>query len=128
MASENVEYLNGIYERWSQGDFRTPIAEEFVLDMGPDLPDAGRYEGPEGVATYTRGFLEPWERITISAEKMIDREDSVLVRVHQVGTGMISGVETEQRYFHLWTFKGSVPIRMQTTLDESEAMSRLGVG
>lgn len=128
MSAENVAYLNGIYERWGRGDFRTPVSDGFTIEMGPDFPDAGEHVGVEGVAAYTRGLLEPWERLTIEAEEMFEGEDEVLVRVLQVGTGKSSGIPVQLRYFQLWIFGGPQPSRMVTIMDESDAMAHLGGG
>ncbi|MGH2981782.1 MAG: nuclear transport factor 2 family protein [Solirubrobacterales bacterium] len=130
MSDQNVALLEGIYERWSQGDFRTEAAygEQFSVELGPEFPDSGVHAGLEGVAAYTKGFLDPWERITITAEEMIDGEDKVLVRVLQSGTGRSSGIAVELRYFHLWSFDGTTPARMASIMEEADALARLGRG
>jgi len=128
MSAENVALLEDIYKRWAQGDFRTPVSEGFTVELAPEFPDAGKHVGVEGVAAYMRGFLEPWERITITAEEMIEENDQVLVRVFQQGTGDLSGIEVEVRYFMLWSFEGATPIRVQSIMEESDAMARVGGG
>lgn len=128
MSAENVEYLSGVYERWGRGDF-TPdpsFPDDMTIELGPEFPDAGRYVGPEGIAGYMRAFLEPWDLLTIRAEKMTDAGGKVLVSVLQSGTGKSSGVPVELRYFHLWTFDGARPVRMENIMEESDAQARLG--
>lgn len=127
MSAENLEVLRGIYERWAVGDFKTEdrVDPSFTITMGVDFPDTGVHAGREGVAAYTRGFLEPWERITIEAEEMADSGDLVLVRVRQAGTGISSGIAVELRYFQHWTFEDGTPVAMETIMDESEARQRL---
>jgi ketosteroid isomerase-like protein len=95
--------------------------------MGPGFPDAGTYLGPEGVAEYTRGFLEPWSRITIDAEEISEAGDSVVVAVWQRGTGTGSGAVTEFRYFHVWSFRGSRVIRFETFRERAEAIEAAGL-
>ncbi len=127
MASENVELLRGVYERWGRGDFKTEAVydDDFSVTLGPEFPDAGVHHGRDGVAAYTKSFLEPWERITIKAEEMIDGQDKVLVRVLQQGTGELSGVGVELRYFMLWTFAGGRPMRLESIMHEAEARAKL---
>jgi ketosteroid isomerase-like protein len=127
MSAENLELLRRVYDRWGGGDFHPDpaFAEEFAITIAVDFPDAGTHAGPEGVAAYMKGFLEPWERLTISAEEMIDSADRVLVRVLQSGTGISSGIAVELRYFHLWSFEGGRPTGMESIMREDEARARL---
>jgi ketosteroid isomerase-like protein len=130
MSAENLALLRGIYDRWAIGDFKTEdrVDPSFSLTMGPDFPDTGVHAGREGLAAYMKGFLEPWERITIEAEEMIDSGDRVLVRVLQAGTGNSSGIPVELRYFQLWTFEGPTPVAMETIMHEPDARARLERG
>jgi ketosteroid isomerase-like protein len=127
VSEENVELLRRIYERWEAGDFKPDPAleDDFTITMGPDFPDSGVHAGLDGVAAYMRGFLEPWELVTISPEEMIASGDKVLVRVRQAGTGTSSRIPVEMRYFHLWSFDGPRPVAMETIMYEGEARTRL---
>jgi ketosteroid isomerase-like protein len=130
MTEGNVEAVRGVYERWSQGDF---AASNDVLDplvllvMRPEFPDAGTYLGVDRVRDYTRGFLEPWTRITIEAEEIAEAGDSVVVAVRQSGSGSESGVETDFRYFHVWTFRGGKAIRLETVRERDDALRAVGL-
>ena len=130
MSQENVEAVRDAYERWSQGDFRSAVD---VLDplvlfvLGPEFPDAGTYLGHERVAEYTRGFLEPWTRITIQAEEVIDAGDSVVAAVLQCAVGGGSGAATEFRYFHVWSFRGRKVIRLENFRERAEALEAVGL-
>jgi ketosteroid isomerase-like protein len=128
MSAENVELLREIYDRWGTGDFRPhpSLGQDFTITMGPDFPDSGVHAGLEGVAAYMKAFLEPWKRVTITAEEMTDSGDRVLVRVLQSGTGESSGIPVEMRYFHLWSFNGATPLGMETIMHEADARARLG--
>jgi ketosteroid isomerase-like protein len=130
MSQERVDAVRSVYERWSEGDFRAAVdlLDPLVLFvMGPEFPDAGTYLGPEGVAEYTRGFLEPWEQITIDAEEIADAGDSVVVGVCQRGTGSGSGAATEFRYFHVWSFRGRRVIRFETFRKRAQALEAAGL-
>ena len=50
MSEENVDAIRGVYERWSEGDFRAgaDLFDPLILFvMRPEFPDAGTYLGPE---------------------------------------------------------------------------------
>jgi ketosteroid isomerase-like protein len=100
MAEANVEIIRDVYERWRAGDFRAgdDVFDPLVLFvMRPEFPDVGTYLGRDRLGEYTRGFLEPWSRITIEAEELISAGDSVVVPVWQRGVGEESGAATELR-------------------------------
>lgn len=130
MSEASVEIVRGIYDRWGEGDFRTPfdqMDEHVVFIMPPDLPDSGIYLGREALADYTRNFLAPWSKIAIEAEETIPAGDSVVVAVRQHGAGDASGIETELRYFHVWTFRGAKAIRLESIRDRDDALEAAGI-
>jgi ketosteroid isomerase-like protein len=97
MPSSNVEAVQGVYERWSRGDFAASLDvldPEVVFVVRSPLPEAGRYEGLASVRDYTRGFLEPWTRITIEAEEYTPAGEHVLAVVRQRGQGRAVGLES----------------------------------
>ena len=90
MSEENVEAVRGVYERWDRGDFSGSVElfdPAVVFVIGSGFPDAGSYAGLEGIRGYMRGFLEPWDRITIAAEELEDAGDTVIATVLQSGVG-----------------------------------------
>jgi ketosteroid isomerase-like protein len=130
MQPRAIDVLKRVYERWAVGDFASMVDAydpEVVFVMRPQFPDAGTYRGVERVAAYTRGFLEPWEHIAIEAEEIVEAGDSFVVAVRQHGTGKGSGVETELRYFHVWTFRGTKAIRLESVRERSDALGAVGL-
>ena len=130
MSQENVEAIRRIYDGWAGGDFEASVDvldPHVVLVMSPEFPDSGTYLGLEGVAEYTRGFLEPWSRITIEGEEFAAVGDSVIVAVRQAGVGGGSGAATEFRYFHVWSFRGAKVIRLETFRDRAAAFEAAGL-
>ena len=129
MPPRNVEIVRGVYERWSEGDFRTTevFDPNVVFVLGPEFPDTGAYLGLEAVARYMRGFLEPWTHITMEAEEIFDAGDTVLVGLLQRAVGDASGAETELRYFQLWSFRGGRVIRLENFRERAEALEAAGL-
>ena len=129
MASQNAETIRGIYARWAEGDYSAALSTDpsLVFIMRPEFPDSGTYLGPEEVAEYMRSFLEPWEHITIEATEIIEAGDSVVAAVTQRGIGLASRVETELRYFNVWTFRGATIIRFETFREREEALAAVGL-
>ena len=130
MSERNVEIVRGIYDHWGAGDFRTPfdqMDQQVVFILPPDLPDSGTYLGRAALADYTRNFLAPWSRVAIEAEEVIPAGDSVVVAVRQHGAGHASGIETELRYFHVWTFRGGKAIRLESIRERAQALEAAGL-
>jgi uncharacterized protein len=130
MSEENVEAIRAVYERFSKGDFRASldVVEPNVLFVLPSgFPESGTYLGVARLVEYTRGFLEPWTRITIEAEDIVDAGDSVVTTVRQRGVGKESGAATELRYFQVWSFRGPRVIRIENFRERAEALEAAGL-
>jgi ketosteroid isomerase-like protein len=130
MSRENVELVRAVYERWGAGDFRASLDlfdPNVLFVMQPEFPDAGVYVGTQAVEEYTRGFLEPWERITLEAEEFVEAGDGVIAAVRQQGVGRESGIPTELRYFQVWSFRGPKVIRLENFRERAKALEAAGL-
>ena len=131
MSQENVEAVQAIYERFSEGDFRASVDlldPHIVFLMMPDAPEADEdYVGLEAVATAQRRLFEAWADLTMDAEELIAAGDTVLVSVRQRGVARISGVPTEAHYFTLWSFRGRKVIRIENFRERAQALQAAGL-
>jgi ketosteroid isomerase-like protein len=87
----------------------------------PSSPTRAPTRGSRGWR-YTRGFLDPWERITIEAEELVEAGDCVVAAVFQQGVGKGSGITTEFRYFHLWRLHDGRIVGLETFRDRDAAL------
>ncbi len=127
---KNTAVIRDIYDGWGSGDFSVSVDlfdPQAVFVMRPEFPDAGTYAGREGIAQFMRGFLEPWARLTIEAEEIIEAGERIVVAVIQRGTGAGSGAFTEFRYFHVWSFRGDGVIRLESIRDRAAALQAAGL-
>jgi ketosteroid isomerase-like protein len=131
MTQENVEAVRAIYERFSEGDFRTSVDlfdRHVRFLMLPDAPEAEEaFLGVEGVATGMRRLFETWADLEMEAEELIAAGDTVLVSVRQHGVARISGVPTEAHYFTLWSFRGSKVILIENFRERAQALEAAGL-
>ena len=130
VPNDKLQLIKGVYERWREGDFSAGIElfDPLILFiMRPEFPDAGNYLGPDRVAEYMRGFLEPWTRLTIEAEEIVETGDSIVATVRQRGIGGGSGAPTELRYFQVWSFRGDKVIRLENIREREDAMASVGL-
>jgi ketosteroid isomerase-like protein len=130
MSRENLEAVRRIFGRWGQGDFQEGVElydPHIVLVLRAQFPDAGRYCGVEEVASYTRDLLLHWEHLVMEGEEFLEAGDSVVVGLHQQGTGVGSGAPTGLRYFMVWTFRGDSVIRIESIMERAEALEAVGL-
>ena len=131
MSQENVNTVRAVYEEWGKGNFRAGVDlyDPLVLFVAhPNMPEAGHYLGIDDIQRFFRGYLNPWENLTFAAdEQLIETQNSVVVAVHQQGIGRESGIPTEIRFFHVWTFRGRAVIRLETFPDRAEALEAVGL-
>ena len=131
MSRENVEVVARIYRAWTKGDFRARVAEldEHVVFVvrRPDFPEFGVFSGPAGIETYMRRFLDQWQRLTIEAKHIEAVGDTVLAHVIQHGKGTASGIEIDDTYFMLFTFRGGRIVRMEAVRNKADALEAVGL-
>ena len=130
MSEEHLEIVRRIYREWGQGRFRagTELFDPSVLlVLRPEFPDAGDYLGVEEVGEYMRGFLEDWDHAAIEGEEFIEAGDTVVVGVHQRAVGKGSGIETDMRYYQLWTFRSEKVIRIESVMERDDALEAAGL-
>jgi ketosteroid isomerase-like protein len=130
MSRENLEALRRVYEGWGRGDFRTsePVLDENVtLVVRPGFPTEGVWVGLSGMREHMAQILDAWDSFAIAAESFREVGDTVLVAVHQTGTGAGSGAPAEMRYFQLWSFRAGKAIRLEVIADEPEALEAVGL-
>ena len=130
MSRENVEIVRGIFASWARGDFQGGADEldpDVIFIVRRPFPEPGTAIGPKAVAEYMDLFLEQWDRLVIKAEHFRPVADTVLVRAVMHGSGKASGATTEVRYFQLFTFRGTKIVRIESILDEAEALEAAGL-
>ncbi len=130
MSQEKVEIVRRIFDEWGRGNFRagTELFDPHtLLVLREGFPDAGAYHGPEQIDRYMRGFLEAWDKLVIEGEEFIAAGDSVVVGVHQQGTGKDSGIPVELRYFQVWSFRGDTVLRLESIFERADALQAAGL-
>ena len=130
MSEENVETIRRLYAAWASGDFRLGVEvldEHVVMVVGPDFPEVGVRSGRAGVTNYFRDFLDHWEELSMEAKEIQAAGDTVLVHVIQHGKGRASGVEVEDSYFFLYTFRGDKVVRIEAVRYKAAALEAAGL-
>jgi ketosteroid isomerase-like protein len=130
MSQENLSVVRAAYDEYAKGKLRAglDLYDPFTLFIPiPDFPTSGHYLGPEGIGTFMRAYLEGWTNLTMTAEELIEAENSVVVTVRQRAAGRESGVPTTIRYFEVWTFRGRGVVRIEQFRDRAAALEAVGL-
>ena len=94
--------------------------------IAPDL--VGReFHGNEGFREAWASWLEAFDDLRVEPTEVTDLGDRLLIGVHSVGRGTVSGVEVDQRGFTLFTFRGGRVVRQEFFLDRDLAERTAGL-
>jgi ketosteroid isomerase-like protein len=130
MSQDHLEIVRRMFDSWTKGDFRAggnDLDPHVTFVVRPPFPESGVVHSPEGVRRYMDGFLEQFDQLTIEAEKIRAAGDTVVVQARQHGTGRSSGAPADLRYFQLFTFRAGKIVRIESILDEDEALEAAGL-
>jgi ketosteroid isomerase-like protein len=130
MSQENVEIVRRVYAAWEKGDFST--AEAFdpyvrVVWVDPMLAERAETMGLRDTRRNMREFLDAYERMTATAERIIDAGDRVAVVSSWRGRGKASGVEFAERQGSVWTISDGKVTRIVNYRDPAEALEAAGL-
>ncbi len=108
-------------------ELRELVHESFELHLPPVYPDSQLFRGREGLKRWTVKTREVWGEWRFELERFIDMRERVLVFVHLVAEGGMSGVRLERDTAHVWTLTNGKVIKCQVYLDRAEALRALGL-
>jgi ketosteroid isomerase-like protein len=132
MSQENVEVVWRAFAEFERGNFW--VREVFdptvrVVWLDPIVLEGGQSEtvGLEQFSTALKGWLESWDRVTMTAERLIDAGDQVVVVAVWRGRGKASGAATEWRHGQVWTIRGTLVTDVTSYSDPAEALKAAGL-
>jgi ketosteroid isomerase-like protein len=84
------------------------------------------YEGEEGIRRWWREFHEPWRRIEVIPERVVERGDEVAILLRFEGTGR-DGIATSMSFINTITIKDGLAWRFGALRPSDEALRKLGL-
>ncbi|MGI9020498.1 MAG: nuclear transport factor 2 family protein [Solirubrobacterales bacterium] len=131
MSEENVvELARELFADWAKGNFGTTLdamAPHAVLIVREGFIESGVHVGADQIGEYTRGFMGQYDSMVIEASDLQANGDTVFARVVQRGDGKASGIEMEMAYFMLISYRAGKIIRMESVIEEAEALEAAGL-
>lgn len=134
MAGENLQIVRRVYDAFARGEFQSAleIYDPHVVFLQRDDSNvfgrdvSGVYWGVDGLKDYMRKVFDAWNSVTIEAEEITEVGENVLAAIRMRVVGRGSGVPVDLRYFHLWTFRGGLVIRLEVHPTREQALEALG--
>ncbi len=130
MSQEDVEIVRSAYAKFERGEFWAPdLWDPNVRVVWLDALAAGAAEtvGLEQLVTTLKSWFESWELVTMSAERIVDADDQVVVVAVWRGRGRASGAATEWRHGQVWTLREGKVIDLTTYRDPDAALEAAGL-
>src|SRR3954470_22705163 len=130
MSQENVELVTQAFAALSEGGVQAMASywdPEIEVTVPPELAQAGTYRGTDAVTGWISGWSEAWEQIEYTPEKMVERDDTVVVTVRYAGVGRGSGMRIEDRFWYLLRLRGGKVIYLRLYSNEAEALAAAGL-
>jgi ketosteroid isomerase-like protein len=123
----NVDRVREGIDSWSRGDLDGTLAlidPEIVWRPVTAWPGIQpEYRGHAGVRRFWDAFRDPWETITLEADRIRELDDRrVLTRSHFRARGRASGVTTEIVLHTVWTLEDGKLMRFESFTDEQSAL------
>ena len=122
---DRLAAIRDVYREWEPGNYRAGLElydPGMTLVVHNPIPEAGVYDGLEGLQRYMRGFLSTWDDYETEPLEFEVDGDRVVVHVHHGGLGRASGVRTEMTYFTAWTFQEGRVTRVDIAQDREVAL------
>jgi ketosteroid isomerase-like protein len=123
--------VRAVYEASNRGDFelaRESFHADVELVQPAELPGgAGVYRGEEGMVRAVEELLEAYEYFQMDPEEYFVSEDHVVVTVRVRGRGRASGLEVDDRYGHVFTFRGDRVARFEVFTNPEDALAAAGL-
>jgi ketosteroid isomerase-like protein len=129
MNQGDVEALERIYGRWSQGNFSEfeSFDDDVQARWATEVPDMGTSEGIDGLAELLSHWLAAWQACRIEAEEFHDAGDQIVafVRVHARGSG--SEIDLDMENAHVWTMRDGQAVAIRAYSDRARALREVGL-
>ncbi len=126
MSQENVEVVRRWVDKVNAGETPRHRASLFAsrLDFRDELGELGNRDD-------LRAYLESWRSalsgLHVDFEQVTDLGDTLLLEINQAGYGAASGIDVEQRFTWVMTFKDGRCVRWHIYADHAEALEAVGL-
>jgi ketosteroid isomerase-like protein len=133
MSQENMEFVRSLYAafcRLAEGD---DIASYVIAYFEPDceyLPveEEEAIRGHDAMAGWIKRWFEAWDEFRVDIDELTEAGDGAIfatVAVHARGAG--SGIQVNQRFFHIFDLRNGKVSRQLEYVERGEALEAAGL-
>jgi len=102
------------------------LAETFELVLPPSYPEGGQtFRGRAGLKRWIDSIREIWDEWRMEQERFVVAGDRVLVMIHIVARGHLSGVALDRETAHIWSSAEGLVTRCEVYFDRDEALKAI---
>ena len=121
MSDQNVEWVSGIYDAFSQGDIPTVLgafADDVEWFEAEGMPYGGLYRSGEAVLQNVFGpIAADLEGFAVTPEEYIGSGEAVAAIVRYTGTGKATGKTLDLPAVHVWELRDGKLARFRQFID-----------
>jgi ketosteroid isomerase-like protein len=127
MARESVEIVRAMYESFNglseSGNFVGHVDSHFDADCVYDpVEESGEVRGRADLVRWNARWFEVWERCWVDVDEVFEAGGRVVTALTLHGRGEASGLEIDQRFFHVFDLRDDRILRIQEFLDREEVL------
>jgi ketosteroid isomerase-like protein len=121
VSDQNVEWVKGIYDAFSQGDIPTVLgafADDVEWFEAEGMPYGGLYRSGEAVLQNVFGpIAADLEGFAVTPEEYIGSGEAVAAIVRYTGTGKATGKTLDLPAVHVWELRDGKLARFRQFID-----------
>lgn len=113
MTSANVAVIRrglDAFARRDLAEWRSCFDPAVVVHEDPGIPDAGRYDGHDGLMRWLHVMERNWENFQVVGERFVEAGDSVAVLVQASGRAPESGIAIRGQFGSVFVLRGGVVV------------------
>jgi ketosteroid isomerase-like protein len=130
MHQEDLDTLRSIFDHFAEGDFAAAVRHydpevEWIETRG--VPGHGGFRGLPALKAGFTDWLSVWDDYRCEVEQLIDAGERAVAEVRGSGRGRMSGAETSEIFFQVWSLRGGRVVRIENHRTREQAMEAAGV-
>jgi len=122
-----IDVVRGIYAAMAERDIAAVLAvisPDLVLTQDPRLPWGGRFEGPDGFATFGLALVEAVDS-AVTTEAVFEADDEVIQMGRTKGTVRSNGAAFDIGEVHRWIIRDGLAVRAHFSIDTPAMLAAL---
>jgi ketosteroid isomerase-like protein len=126
LVRDGYRFIEDVQERQRddyESGYSECFAEAFELVLPPTYPEGGQtFRGRAGLKRWIDSIREIWDEWRMEQERFVVAGDRVVVLIHVVARGHLSGVGLDRETAHIWSLADGRLTRCEVYFDRAEAL------